>query len=349
MIHKLEKILEKTDAIVLTSPHNMRYFSGFTGGEGAVLITSETRILFTDSRYTEQAQNEAEGFKVKETNNYLNSVCEDVKAQDISKLAFEDSHMTAAEYTNMCECLKSVRLQPMSKELSYLRMVKTANELESMQRAEDVACRAFRHVLSYIKPGVSERDIALEIEYFMRKCGSDGTSFDTIAVSGKKSSLPHGKPDGKLIEKGDFLTMDFGCVLDGYCSDMTRTVVVGKASEEQKKIYNTVKEAQQTGLDTIRAGILGKDADSAAREVIEKAGYGKYFGHSLGHGVGLLVHELPNLSPRSEIVLEENMVVSCEPGIYIPDFGGVRIEDMICVKQNGIENFTYETKELIEI
>ncbi len=349
MIYRLNELLKKADGIVLTSPHNMRYFSGFSGGEGAILITENDKILFTDSRYTEQAQAEAKGFVVKETNNYLNSVCEGVKAVGLSKLGFEDGHMTAAQYRNLCECLKGVVLMPLSLELNRLRMVKTTQELEKMRMAEDVACRAFRHALQFIKAGVAERDIALEIEYFMRKCGSDGTSFDTIVVSGKKSSLPHGKPDGKLIENGDFVTMDFGCVMDGYCSDMTRTVIVGKASEEQKKIYNIVKTAQQTGLDAIRAGISGKEADSAAREIIEKEGYGKYFGHSLGHGVGLLVHELPNLSPRSDITLEENMVVSCEPGIYIPDFGGVRIEDMICVKHGGIENFTYETKELIEL
>ena len=349
MIYRLNDLLKKTDGIVLTSPYNMQYFSGFSGGEGAILITENERILFTDSRYTEQAMAEAKEFKVKETNNYLNSVCEDVKAFGLAKIGFEDGHLTAAQYRNICECLKGMNLISLSLELNRLRMVKTAQELEKMRIAEDVACRAFRHVLQFIKVGVAERDIALEIEYFMRKCGSDGISFDTIVVSGKKTSLPHGKPDGKLIENGDFVTMDFGCIMDGYCSDMTRTVVVGKASEEQKKIYNIVKAAQQTGLDAICAGISGKDADSAAREVIEKEGYGKYFGHSLGHGVGLLVHELPNLSPRSDIILEENMVVSCEPGIYIPDFGGVRIEDMVCVKKNGIENFTYETKELIEL
>ena len=349
MIQKLDKIMESMDALVITSPYNMRYFSGFTGGEGAVLVTKSVRILYTDSRYTEQAQKEATNFEVKETNNYLNSLCEDVKAMDVRSAGFEDSDMTAAEYTNVCECLKGIRLKPLSKEINLLRMVKSETELEKIKKAEDVACRAFRHILPYIKPGVKERDVALEIEYFMRKMGSDGTSFNTIVVSGAKSSLPHGRPDGKVIEKGDFVTMDFGCVWDGYCSDMTRTVVVGKASEMQRKIYETVKLAQQTGLDTIRAGITGKSADAAAREVIEKAGYGKYFGHSLGHGVGLLVHELPNLSPRSEIVLEENMVVSCEPGIYIPDFGGVRIEDLVCVKENGIENFTYETKDLIEL
>lgn len=349
MHKKLEGILKKTDAILITSPYNMRYFSNFTGGEGAVLITKEKKILFTDSRYTEQAQKEAKLFAVKETNNWRNSVCEEVKALGISDFMFENLYMTVAEYTNLCDCLKGIKVKAASDELNCLRMIKTETELEKMRKAEDIACRAFRHVLPFIKAGVSERDVALEIEYFMRKCGGEGTSFETIVVSGKKSSLPHGKPDGKLIENGDFVTMDFGCVFEGYCSDMTRTVVVGRASEEQKKIYEIVRKAQQTGLDTIKAGICGNVADTAARAVIKESGYGEYFGHSLGHGVGLLVHELPNLSLKSDIILEENMVVSCEPGIYIPRFGGVRIEDMVCVKKDGIENFTYETKELIEV
>ena len=233
--------------------------------------------------------------------------------------------------------------------LNKLRMVKTENELQIMRKAEFVCCSAFEHILTVIKPGITEREIAAELEYYMKKNGGEGFSFETIAISGKRTSLPHGVPTDKPVEYGEFVTMDFGCIKDGYCSDMTRTVVVGKESEEQKKIYETVKEAQKIGLEFIREGVLGKDADKKARDVIENAGYGEYFRHSLGHGVGLLVHELPNLSPMSEIELKENMVVTCEPGIYIPDFGGVRIEDMVIVKKNGIENLTPVTKELVRL
>ncbi|MEG1441984.1 MAG: M24 family metallopeptidase, partial [Oscillospiraceae bacterium] len=252
-------------------------------------------------------------------------------------------------YKKFLDELKNVELLPLLSEIDALRMVKSPEEIAKMEIAEEIGVKAFLHILKYLKIGVSESDIATEIEYSMRKNGGSGTSFDTIVVSGAKSSLPHGKPDEKKLEYGDFVTMDFGCKYNGYCSDMTRTIVMGQASDEQKKIYNVVKDAQTAGLSAIRAGILGKDADTVARKVIEDSGYGKYFGHSLGHGVGLCIHELPNLSPKSEITLLENMVVTCEPGIYIPSFGGVRIEDMVVVKTESVVNLTKLSKELIEI
>ncbi len=346
MYTKLNELLSQCDGILLTSPHNMRYFSGFSGGEGAVWITGDSRTVFTDSRYIEQAQNEATGFEIKETNNWTAEIC---GLKGVSQIGFEDNCLPASMYLKLNEKLNSTMLCPVSEALEALRMVKTEAELEIMQRAERICCRVFERILDFIKPGVSEKAIAAEIEYYIRQEGGDGIAFETIAISGARCSLPHGVPSDKLVENGDFVTMDFGAVLQGYCSDMTRTVVVGKANEEQKKIYNTVKIAQQTGLEFIKAGILGKEADFAARNVIKNAGYGEYFRHSLGHGVGLLIHEQPNLSPKSEVMLAENMVVTCEPGIYIPHFGGVRIEDMVCVKNGGIVNFTHLTKDLIEI
>jgi len=228
-------------------------------------------------------------------------------------------------------------------------MIKASWEIERISKAEAIGDMAFSHILGYIKEGVSERDIAAELEYFMKKQGAEKTSFDTIVISGKKTSMPHGTPDDKKIENGDFVTLDFGCVYEGYCSDMTRTVAVGKADERQKEIYNIVLEAQLTGLNAIKSGVVCKNADEMARNVIEKAGYGKYFGHSLGHGVGLMIHELPNLSPKSEMMLEDNMVVSCEPGIYIPDFGGVRIEDLVVVSGEKCTILSKSQKNLIEI
>ena len=349
MRSRLSDILNKYDGVLLTSPHNMRYFSGFSGGEGAVAITKEAAVVFTDSRYTEQAQTQAADFKVSETNDYLKSVCEFFEKSGLKTVVFEDDNISAAEYRRLTELGGSREFVFGAADINKLRMIKTADELDKIRRAEEIGCKAFEHILDYIRPGVMECDIALEIEYFMRKQGAEGTSFDTIAISGARTSLPHGVPTAKAVESGDFVTMDFGCILDGYCSDMTRTVVVGRASAEQKKIYNVVKEAQQIGLDTIRAGVKGCDADKAARDYIESCGYGQYFRHSLGHGVGLLVHELPNLSPKSQVVLEENMVVSCEPGIYIPSFGGVRIEDLVAVTEGGCENLTRVTKELIEL
>ncbi len=351
MISRLDDILKKTESVLLTSPHNMQYFTGFSGGEGAALIAGESRILFTDSRYTEQAQGETQknGFKVVQTNAYIATACEEIGALGLKEVLFEDGSLCVAEYRILEESLKNVQFIAGTKKLSELRMIKTEAELELLQKAEKIACSAFRHVLGFIKPGITENDLANELEYFMRKNGGEGASFNAIAISGKKTSLPHGKPSVKKIELGDFVTIDFGCLCGGYCSDMTRTVVVGKANAEQKKIYNIVKHAQQTGLEHICEGAVASKVDAVAREVIERAGYGKYFGHSLGHGVGLLVHELPNLSPKSDVVLKENMIVTCEPGIYIPGFGGVRIEDMVCVKKNGNLNFTCEEKGLIEL
>ena len=340
---KLAELLKNADAVLLTSPHNMRYFSGFSGGEGAVLITSSEKTVYTDSRYTEAAQLEAKSFNVIETNNWMGEI------KGFETVVFEDEALSAAEYERLKNLLGKTKLLSGSAELKKLRMVKTEAELEKISEAEALACRAFEHVLGIIKPGLCEFELVAELEYYMKKNGGEGTSFDTIAISGARTSLPHGVPTGKRIEKGDFVTMDFGCKIGGYCSDMTRTVVVGKANDEQKKIYNTVKAAQQAGLDFIREGITGKAADAAARRVIEDAGYGEYFRHSLGHGVGLLVHELPNLSPKSEIELKANMVVSCEPGIYIPGFGGVRIEDLVAVTKDGCENMTRVTKDLIEL
>lgn len=349
MQKRLSAILDKYDGVLLTSPYNMRYFSGFAGGEGAVVITKKDAVVFTDSRYTEQARNESADFLVIETNDYLKSACDFFAEHSLKSVAFEDNILSAADFKRLTELCDDCEFIFGSADINKLRMIKTADELDKIRKAEEIGCKAFEHILDFIRPGALEKDIALEIEYFMRKQGAEGLSFDTIAISGARTSLPHGVPTSKSVECGDFVTMDFGCVLDGYCSDMTRTVIVGKASDEQRKIYNIVKEAQQIGLNTIRAGISGCDADKAARDYIESCGYGQYFRHSLGHGVGLLVHELPNLSPKSQIVLEENMVVSCEPGIYIPSFGGVRIEDLVAVTKNGCENLTRVTKELIEL
>lgn len=347
MKNKFNELFGSCDGVLITSPHNMRYFSGFTGGEGAVVMTKTVSVLFTDSRYTEQAEAEVQGFEVVETNDWMKSACGLFEENCINTMAVEDDSLSMADYTRLKSIAQRCEFVPKASEIRAMRMVKTNGELDKIRKAEELGCKAFEHILEHIKPGVSERDVALEIEYFMKKNGASGLSFDTIAISGTRTSLPHGVPTDKRIEKGDFVTLDFGCVLDGYCSDMTRTVVVGIANEEQKKIYETVKTAQQIGLDSIREGVRCSDCDKAARDYIESCGYGQYFRHSLGHGVGLLVHELPNLSPKSDFVLAENMVVSCEPGIYIPGFGGVRIEDLVVVTKDGCENLTRVSKDLI--
>jgi len=328
-------MLSNCDAVLISSPENMRYIAGFTG-EGYVVISNNERYIFTDSRYSEKAEEETEGYIVSEGNvfEYL---------EKFDTVGIEEKHIT---------CLIADKIKNKvykSKLLDSMRMVKTPEEIEKIRIAEEIACRSFEKVLEYVSVGVRECDIAREFEYIMKKEGAQGPAFETIVISGKKTSLPHGVPSDKKLEKGDLVTMDFGCLYEGYRSDVTRTFCIGKADEKQREIYEIVKEAQQVGLDTIMSGITGRDADAVARKVIEDRGYGEYFRHALGHGVGLAIHELPNLSPRCEILLKPGMIVTCEPGIYIPDFGGVRIEDTVVVTENGIENLCRLSKDLLEL
>ena len=328
-------MLSNCDAVLISSPENMRYIAGFTG-EGYVVISNYERYIFTDSRYSEKAEEETEGYIVSEGNvfEYL---------EKFDTVGIEEKHIT---------CLIADKIKNKvykSKLLDSMRMVKTPEEIEKIRIAEEIACRSFEKVLEYVSVGVRECDIAREFEYIMKKEGAQGPAFETIVISGKKTSLPHGVPSDKKLEKGDLVTMDFGCLYEGYRSDVTRTFCIGKADEKQREIYEIVKEAQQVGLDTIMSGITGRDADAVARKVIEDRGYGEYFRHALGHGVGLAIHELPNLSPRCEILLKPGMIVTCEPGIYIPDFGGVRIEDTVVVTENGIENLCRLSKDLLEL
>lgn len=347
MHKKLGEVLKNCDAAVIFSPHNLRYFAKFSGGEGALLITREQRFLFTDSRYIEQAQKEAADFEVVLWTSVFD-LCKKINETEVKTVAYEENFVTVGYLKKITE-KTNAEFVGKECEINRIRMIKELWEIEKIAKAEEIGDKAFSHILSFIKEGVSERDIAAELEYFMKKQGADKTSFDTIAISGKKTSMPHGMPDDKKVENGDFITMDFGCIYDGYCSDMTRTVVLGKADEEQRRIYNIVYKAQSIGLEYIKAGENCSVADKMAREVIEKEGYGKYFGHSLGHGVGLEIHELPTLSPKSGMVLEENMVVSCEPGIYIPNLFGVRIEDLVVVTAGKCRVLSKSQKKLQEI
>lgn len=258
--------------------------------------------------------------------------------------------MTVSELAKFDNALKEISIDfsgELDNMIDALRMVKSESEIEKIKKAQKIAEGAFDDICGFIKPGVTEKEIALRLEHYMLTHGAEGLSFETIAVSGKNTSMPHGVPTDKKIEIGDFVTMDYGALYDGYHSDMTRTVAVGKVSDEQKKVYNTVLEAQKAGLDFIRPGVSGKDADRVSRDIIENAGYGEYFGHSLGHGVGVEIHEKPNLSPSSEFILKKGNVVTVEPGIYVPGKFGVRIEDFAVITENGAENMTHCPKELI--
>ncbi len=340
----------KADGLLVYSPANRRYLSGFTGSTGYVIIGERDAGFVTDFRYVNQAGMECTGFEIIENKTPLSDyLSEVINRYGIKKLAYEDTFMTVGFYNNLKEKLENVEFISLKDIEGSIRIIKNREELDDIKKAAEIADSAFKHILGYIKPKVAEMDIAIELEFFMRKNGATSLSFEPIVASGWRSSLPHGIATDKKINNGDLLTLDFGCVYNGYCSDMTRTIVVGKANEEQKKIYNIVLKAQMESLECIRPGVLGKDVDKVARDIITESGFGDYFGHGLGHGVGLVVHEEPRLSPTGEILLETNMVVTDEPGIYIPDFGGVRIEDLVVVGEKGPIVYSTSPKELIEL
>ncbi|PKM96163.1 MAG: hypothetical protein CVU84_00140 [Firmicutes bacterium HGW-Firmicutes-1] len=339
------------DAMIIHDDTNRRYLSGFTGSSGYLYISSTKKILLTDFRYMEQAANQCHGFNVLDHSalgilkNFENIILE----EGSKNIGFEAGVVSYSQYKALKDALPNMELIETIDIVEEIRMIKDEGELACIKEAAFIADGAFEHILPLMKVGVSEIEIALELEYFMKKNGGRKLSFDTIVASGKNSSLCHAQPTSKKIEKGDFITMDFGCIYDGYCSDMTRTVVMGLASDKQKKIYNTVLKAQKMALEILRAGLTGQEVDSVARTIIYEAGYTENFGHGLGHSLGLNVHENPRLAPKGFTKLQQNMMVTVEPGIYIPDFGGVRIEDLVCVKENGYESFTHSEKTLIEL
>lgn len=351
-IKMIREMLNKigADGVFLYSPENRRYASGFTGSTGYVIISEKDAGFVTDFRYKNQAGIQCLGFEIIENQNPLVDYLVDViKKYNIKKLAYEDAFMTVSFYNNLKDKLENVEFIPLKEAEGNIRIIKDQEELNNIKKAAEIADSAFKHILDYIKPGVTERDVAIELEFFMKNKGATGLSFESIVASGWRSSLPHGVATDKKINLGELLTLDYGCVYNGYCSDMTRTVVIGKADEKQKKIYEIVLKAQKEALAHIKPGVLGKDVDKIARDIIIEAGYGDYFGHGLGHGVGLAIHEEPRLSPVGETVLETNMVVTDEPGIYIPDFGGVRIEDLVVVGKDGPIVCSNSPKELIEL
>ena len=344
------------DAAFIASSANICYLSGFVGRDSYFYLSAGKQVILTDSRYTLQAEEEGKGCQVRTICNergYGVLLKELLEEDKVKQLGFEDGVMTwqmvkkLRDETGKEE--EKISWTPLGDTLSLLRSVKEEEELKRLARAEQIGDEAFSYILTQIKPGVTELEMAAKLEYFMKSHGAEDKSFDTIVASGYHSAMPHAVPTEKVLEKGDFITLDFGCKYQGYCSDMTRTVVLGKASEKQKEVYQIVLEAQKTALGSLRAGMTGMEGDRLAREVIERAGYGEYFGHGLGHSVGLEIHESPRLSLKDETVLKAGMIETVEPGIYIPDFGGVRIEDMVVIMEDGVRNLTSSPKELIEL
>lgn len=331
--------------LLLTKPEDKYYFSGFISSNYFIVLTEDDNFLLTDFRYLESAQSLNIFNIIKIDSHY--TVFDFLKEYDKMVLGFEENHMTVSTFKSLRKVFPLKRLVFAQNMIESQRAIKDDEEITHIKHAARIADEAFTHILSYIKPGVKEKEIALELEFFMKKLGASALSFNSIVASGYQSSKPHAIASDKVIENGELLTLDFGCVVHGYCSDMTRTIAVGEVSNEQKEIYNLVKKAQQEALDAIQANKLASQIDKIARTIIESAGYGDYFGHGLGHGVGLEVHESPRLNPTNDMKLEKNMVVTVEPGIYLPEKFGVRIEDLVVVLENGIQNLTSSKKELI--
>lgn len=343
---------ENIGAALIITPENRRYFTEFPSSDGFLLITRTGSIFYTDSRYIEAAANKIRCCDVCEGKDVFRQIKEYLQERNISSIALEASGITVAQFSRLQvnENLKTFELicdNSLDTAISIFRQVKTKTEVQKIKEAQRITEKAFEHILDFIKVGKTEKDIQLELDFFMLRNGAEALSFDTIAVSGVNSSMPHGVPSDKPIENGDFITMDFGAVVDGYHSDMTRTVAVGFVSDEQRKVYDTVLSAQKNALSVLKSGISCFEADKAARDIIADSGYGDYFGHGTGHGVGIEIHELPNLSPKSSMTLKTGNIVTVEPGIYIPRKFGVRIEDMAFITDSGCENLTNAEKSLI--
>lgn len=349
-IKSLQKILKNSDeAILISSPENRRYFTGFPSSDGFLIVTGDDAVLFTDSRYIEAAQKTAlcRASLVTKASKEIKFYFEN---KGITKILTERERLTVETADFLKKAFRPCRVVPskiLEKKINELRTVKSPEEVDCIKKAQAIAEEAFSHILTFIKPGVTEKSIALELDFYMLSHGAEALSFETIAVTGKKTSMPHGVPDNTVVKQGDFVTMDFGAVYKGYHSDMTRTVAVGSVSPEQKKIYEIVLAAQKSALEILKKGVPCKTADAAARNIIKEKGYGEYFGHGTGHGVGIEIHETPNLSPASNTVLTRGNIVTVEPGIYIPDKFGVRIEDMALITDEGYQNLTCAPKELI--
>lgn len=353
-IEKLASTLAQGEAYLITSAENCFYFTGFQNGEGALLITPKERVYMTDGRYIEAAQSVitccTEVLDAPVFTDEIERIC---SFEGTKTLYVETGRITLGFYEKLRSSLEGRTVagtDRLENEINALRSVKSAQETEKIRKAQAIAEKGFDYILTRIKPGVSEIEIARELDFFMLKNGAQAVSFDTIAVTGAKTSMPHGVPGNEIVRSGDFFLLDFGAVYEGYHSDMTRTVAVGTISGRQAEIYNIVLEAQKRSLDFLAPGRLCKDADAAARDYIKEKGFGERFTHSTGHGVGAEIHEKPNLSARNEKgVLEEGNVVTVEPGIYLPGEFGVRIEDMALITAQGSENLTGCKKELIVI
>ncbi|MGY4105640.1 M24 family metallopeptidase [Ignavigranum ruoffiae] len=348
-IEKVREYLakEQLDGIWVSNSKNLRYLANFTGSAGEVIITADKAYFITDFRYTEQAGQQAKGFEIVIHKGDLYQSLADIMTKDgIKKLAIEADELSLSLYRKVADIFPAELIETQNV-IENIRLIKDEAELEILKEACKITDEAFDHILTFIKPGVSEIAVANELEHFLKGKGAEGMSFDTIVASGVRSAMPHGVASEKLIEQGDMVTLDFGCYYKGYSSDITRTIAVGEVDPKLKEIYQIVLDAHLKVIAEAKAGMTGKEIDAIARDYITEKGYGEYFGHSTGHGLGLDVHEQPAVSVRGENVILENMVITDEPGIYIAGLGGVRIEDDLIIHKDGVESINRSAKELI--
>ncbi|HEQ97842.1 MAG TPA: aminopeptidase P family protein [candidate division Zixibacteria bacterium] len=352
-LKRLQQLVKKEnlDCLLVTDVINIRYLTGYSGSSAKMLVFPTQTYFFTDFRYKDQVKKEVKGAKIEI--GQRDPMMDFPKFKPLQKknitIGFQSEHMTHAILEHLKELLPDAVLIPTKGLVGSLSIIKTQAEIKLIREAVKISDKAFDRILGYIQPGLRENEIAAELEYQMKMLGSERPAFDTIVASGPRSAMPHGVASDRKVQKGDFITMDFGAVYKGYHSDMTRTIVVGKATQKQKKIYNLVLKAQKAGCRYAKAGMTGKELDKKVRNIIEKAGYGKNFGHGLGHGLGTVVHDSPPVSPLSDVELRPNMVVTIEPGIYISGWGGVRIEDDVVLKKNSCVILNKAEKELIEL
>ncbi len=350
-IKVLREILieQKLDGFLVTRLLNVRYLSGFSGSNGICLITNSDAFFMSDNRYEQQANDEVKDFSIHIGKGLLVDMIQELNINFNSQFGFESDTLTYNQFEKISKLYPNVKWRPYEKVIEYLSIVKSQEEISYIRKAAKMADRIFSDLLRLIHVGMRENEIAGEIIGRIKRMGGDRSAFEPIVASGLRSSLPHGISSEKMIERGDLVVLDFGCVVNGYTSDITRTIVIGSPSQEQVKIYNIVRQAQVQALRFVKAGVKCNELDAAARELIKKAGYGRYFGHSLGHGLGLDVHSEPRIATEIDHVIPEYAVITIEPGIYVPEFGGVRIEDDVLVRENHGELLTHSTQDLVII
>jgi len=351
MLERVDQIRKRltdleVDAFLLFDMKNIRYLTGFSGSEGACLVGKNGGTLLVDGRYVTQAREQVRAFDIHLCRDKLSGLADVLSGGALKTIGFESYALTFDLYSRLKNQLEGITLKPLEDEVQNLRMRKDDAELAMISRAVEVSHQALNDVLPLIRPGVMEREIAMELDYRMRVLGAEGPSFPTIVASGLRAALPHAEPGIRRVRKGDAIIIDYGAVTEGYHSDETCTFIVGDADEEIVRVYGIVKEAHDRAIEAVRAGVSCREIDGIARGVIEAKGFGDCFPHGTGHGVGLDVHEIPRLTPASEAVLERGMVVTIEPGIYLPGQWGIRIEDMVLVEQEGCRVLTKTSKEL---